>query len=164
MNKPQTLPTEQIAIIEEAACIGCARCIKACPVDAILGAENLLHHVLKEECIGCQLCIAPCPVDCIEMINYQHDQPKAQRTKIAKQRIKTRKARLTQTADALALERQQRKQSIATTQSDTQHTAIKRLEIQIKKAEKALKNVTADKRAYAEEMLNRLYEKRKGLG
>ena len=84
MNKPQTLPTEQIAIIEEAACIGCARCIKACPVDAILGAENLLHHVLKEECIGCQLCIAPCPVDCIEMINYRHDQPKAQRTKIGR--------------------------------------------------------------------------------
>ena len=163
MNK-QILPTEQIAMIEEAACIGCARCIKACPVDAILGAENLLHHVLKEECIGCRLCIAPCPVDCIEMINYQHDQPKAERTKLAKQRITARKARLTQTADALALESQQRKESIAKTQSDTQHAAIKRLEIQIKKAEKALKKATTDKQAYAKQMLHRLYQKLQGLG
>jgi electron transport complex protein RnfB len=56
------------AIIREAECIGCTKCIKACPVDAILGAGKLMHTVITDECTGCELCIAPCPVDCIEMV------------------------------------------------------------------------------------------------
>lgn len=57
----------QIAYIREAECIGCTKCIQACPVDAILGAAKLMHSVLVDECTGCDLCVAPCPVDCIEM-------------------------------------------------------------------------------------------------
>ncbi|MBD8475234.1 RnfABCDGE type electron transport complex subunit B [Pseudomonas sp. CFBP 8770] len=57
----------QIAYIREAECIGCTKCIQACPVDAILGAAKLMHSVLADECTGCDLCVAPCPVDCIEM-------------------------------------------------------------------------------------------------
>ena len=57
----------QIAYIREAECIGCTKCIQACPVDAIVGAAKLMHTVLIDECTGCDLCIAPCPVDCIEM-------------------------------------------------------------------------------------------------
>jgi Na+-translocating ferredoxin:NAD+ oxidoreductase subunit B len=56
-----------IAVIDEAACIGCALCIKACPVDAILGAAKQMHTVITAECTGCELCLSPCPVDCISM-------------------------------------------------------------------------------------------------
>ena len=57
-----------IAVIDEAVCIGCTRCIQACPVDAILGATKLMHSVISDECTGCELCIPPCPVDCIVMV------------------------------------------------------------------------------------------------
>ena len=57
----------QLALIDETLCIGCVKCIKACPVDAILGAAEQMHSVLAEECTGCELCIAPCPMDCISM-------------------------------------------------------------------------------------------------
>lgn len=57
----------QVAFIREAECIGCTKCIQACPVDAILGASRLMHTVIIDECTGCDLCVAPCPVDCIEM-------------------------------------------------------------------------------------------------
>ena len=57
----------QLAYIREAECIGCTKCIQACPVDAIVGAAKLMHTVIIDECTGCDLCVAPCPVDCIEM-------------------------------------------------------------------------------------------------
>jgi len=56
-----------VAWIDPAACIGCARCLPACPVDAIIGAQRFMHTVLERDCNGCQLCIASCPVDCIVM-------------------------------------------------------------------------------------------------
>ena len=55
----------QVAVIEEEACIGCTKCIQACPVDAIVGASKLMHTVLASWCTGCELCLPPCPVDCI---------------------------------------------------------------------------------------------------
>lgn len=57
------------ATIRSNECIGCTKCIKACPVDAIIGSSKLMHAILVNECTGCGLCIAPCPVDCIEMVN-----------------------------------------------------------------------------------------------
>ncbi len=57
-----------VAFIHEDACIGCTKCIQACPVDAILGAAKQMHTVISSECTGCDLCVEPCPVDCIEMI------------------------------------------------------------------------------------------------
>lgn len=56
------------AVIREAECIGCTKCIQACPVDAILGAAKQMHTVIADECTGCDLCIAPCPVDCIDIL------------------------------------------------------------------------------------------------
>ncbi len=56
---------DQVAVIVEEDCIGCVKCIAACPVDAIVGAAKLMHTVIANECTGCELCIAPCPVDCI---------------------------------------------------------------------------------------------------
>lgn len=58
---------ERVAVIDEARCIGCRRCIEACPVDAIIGAHRHLHTVLQSLCTGCELCLPPCPVDCIDM-------------------------------------------------------------------------------------------------
>jgi len=57
----------QVARIDEAICIGCYKCVLACPVDAIIGTRKFLHTVLADDCSGCELCLPPCPVDCITM-------------------------------------------------------------------------------------------------
>jgi len=73
--EPQPLDAEhgvedirKVAYIREAECIGCTKCIQACPVDAILGSAKHMHTVIISECTGCDLCVEPCPVDCIVMI------------------------------------------------------------------------------------------------
>ncbi|SRR6056297_165068 len=63
-----TVPSPRVAVIREAECIGCARCLPACPVDAIVGAPQYLHTVIERECTGCELCLEPCPVDCIDLV------------------------------------------------------------------------------------------------
>lgn len=56
-----------VAWIDENRCIGCARCLPPCPVDAIVGAQRYVHTVISEHCTGCELCVPACPVDCIEL-------------------------------------------------------------------------------------------------
>ena len=83
------LPQE--AYIIESECIGCTKCIQACPVDAILGSAKKMHTVISDECTGCKLCVPACPVDCIELRpleNYYFDKSKA------KLRFNQRKVRL----------------------------------------------------------------------
>lgn len=65
-DKGQT-KSAQVAVIVEPDCIGCALCIAACPVDAIVGAPRYMHTVIADQCTGCELCLPPCPVDCIEL-------------------------------------------------------------------------------------------------
>jgi electron transport complex protein RnfB len=73
-EQPQPLDIEgpskprAVAFIREAECIGCTKCIQACPVDAILGSAKLMHTVIADECTGCDLCVEPCPVDCIDLL------------------------------------------------------------------------------------------------
>ncbi|AFU98686.1 electron transport complex subunit RsxB [Simiduia agarivorans] len=62
------LDVPRVAYIREDECIGCTKCIQACPMDAILGAAKQMHTVIADECTGCDLCVEPCPVDCIDMI------------------------------------------------------------------------------------------------
>lgn len=57
-----------VAVIDEDRCIGCAKCLPACPVDAIVGAHRFMHTVIAAQCNGCELCLPPCPVDCIHMM------------------------------------------------------------------------------------------------
>ena len=63
-----------VAIIDEAWCIGCTLCIKACPVDAIMGSNKLMHTVIERYCTGCELCVPVCPVDCISLENVTGQQ------------------------------------------------------------------------------------------
>lgn len=79
-----------IARIDEETCIGCTKCIQACPVDAIIGGAKRMHGIIEHECTGCQLCIEPCPVDCIDMV----PQPQASYDRdIARQRYEAKKIR-----------------------------------------------------------------------
>lgn len=57
-----------VAFIDEDVCIGCTKCIQACPVDAIVGAAKRMHTIIAAECTGCELCLPPCPVDCIALL------------------------------------------------------------------------------------------------
>jgi electron transport complex protein RnfB len=82
------------AAIDEAVCIGCTLCIKACPVDAIAGAAKFMHTVIAAECTGCELCIPPCPVDCIAMVATAPALPRKERAALARRRYTARNERL----------------------------------------------------------------------
>ena len=88
----------EAARIEPSECIGCAVCIRACPVDAIIGARKWMHAVLESECTGCGLCVEPCPVDCIVMVPARSGPATveawlAERAPLARQRFERRRAR-----------------------------------------------------------------------
>jgi electron transport complex protein RnfB len=68
---------QQVAVIDERACIGCTLCIDACPVDAIIGAPKRMHGVLASLCSGCGLCVEPCPVDCIDLVPVERQWTRA---------------------------------------------------------------------------------------
>lgn len=87
-----------VAAIDEARCIGCALCIEACPVDAIVGARGLMHTVIENHCVGCDLCVPACPVDCIAMLAPQGVWTAAHAA-AAKRRARRRRARLAAQAD-----------------------------------------------------------------
>lgn len=85
-----------IAVIRENECIGCTKCIQACPVDAIVGASKFMHTVITDICNGCELCVAPCPVDCIDMIVLP-EKTETEKIKLAdqsKERFSNHNARL----------------------------------------------------------------------
>ena len=87
MKRPPT------ALVDEARCIGCTRCIDVCPVDAIVGAQSLMHTVVESWCIGCALCPPACPVDCIAMVPRRTGWTQSHR-RAAGMRGRKRKARL----------------------------------------------------------------------
>lgn len=91
-----------VAVIREAECIGCTKCIQACPVDAILGSGKHMHTVISSECTGCDLCIAPCPVDCIDTLVITEELDEIAKTKQAnhfRQRYQAREQRLRATVE-----------------------------------------------------------------
>ncbi|WP_122536113.1 electron transport complex subunit RsxB [Pseudomonas graminis] len=135
----------QVAFIREAECIGCTKCIQACPVDAIVGAAKLMHTVIIEECTGCDLCVAPCPVDCIDMLplpttsvpfigdcamDEAQQLVRAVKRGRARQRFDARSARLQRDEQRRQVERQTRQLRSATPtviQPDPAQAALARL-------------------------------------
>jgi electron transport complex protein RnfB len=89
VEKPRLL-----ARIVEADCIGCTKCIQACPVDAIVGASKLMHTVMADDCTGCELCVAACPVDCIELVTMPLGQIDEAHANVARIHFQRREARL----------------------------------------------------------------------
>ena len=88
----------ETAIIDESECTGCTVCIRACPVDAIIGARKWMHAVVESECTGCGLCVEPCPVDCISMVPARTGPATAQgwlveRAPLARRRFERRRIR-----------------------------------------------------------------------
>lgn len=88
-----------VAVIDEAWCIGCTLCIAACPTDAIVGANKMMHTVIEDHCTGCALCLPVCPVDCIELLNASGTATgwlawSSAQADHAKERYATRKVRL----------------------------------------------------------------------
>lgn len=150
----------QIAFIREAECIGCTKCIQACPVDAIVGAAKLMHTVIIDECTGCDLCVAPCPVDCIEMhplplatvlpivgglaFSLEEQRARAAKRNHAHSRFEQRNARLQREEEQKAAERQARAQRAAQTS-----------EVTLDPVQAALERVRAQKAANADAALKK---------
>jgi Na+-translocating ferredoxin:NAD+ oxidoreductase subunit B len=82
----------RVAWIDESRCIGCARCLAPCPVDAIVGAPKHMHTVVTARCTGCELCLPPCPVDCIEL--KESPAPAANQSTLNRRRFEAHAARL----------------------------------------------------------------------
>ena len=108
-----------IAKIDEEQCIGCVKCIRACPVDAIIGAAKQMHVIINEYCTGCELCIASCPVDCIDMIKAPsvqtewfsgYSEDKLDIRLKAKSRYENRSKRLAIKEETKRLEREKKQQ------------------------------------------------------
>jgi electron transport complex protein RnfB len=104
------LPVATVARVIEADCIGCTKCIQACPVDAIVGAANLMHVVITAECSGCELCLPPCPVDCIVMEDAPELPLPRLRADEHRQRYVAREARLQRWSEE---ERESRRRHVA---------------------------------------------------
>ena len=129
----------QIAFIREAECIGCTKCIQACPVDAIVGAAKQMHTVITDECTGCELCVVPCPVDCIDILPLAEPAASAQRHRADqfRQRFEFRNTRLAREEARRQAEREARaaraaqaQQSSAAAPTDAVQAAIERVKAQ----------------------------------
>jgi len=150
----------QIAYIREAECIGCTKCIQACPVDAIVGAAKLMHTVIIDECTGCDLCVAPCPVDCIEMrplptatvlpivggmaFSLEEQRARVAKRNHARRRFEQRNARLQREEQQKIAERQARAQR-----------AVQPNEVSLDPVQAALERVRAQKAANADAALKK---------
>ncbi|MCD4865420.1 RnfABCDGE type electron transport complex subunit B [Pseudomonas sp. PLB05] len=117
LDSPYPVTPSQRAVIREAECIGCTKCIQVCPTDAILGAAKLMHTVIESECSGCELCLAPCPVDCIDLVAAPAPVDRVEelhRAQYYRRRFDARQARLQRDRERLDAERQRRQVPPAT--------------------------------------------------
>lgn len=126
------------AVIREDECIGCTKCIQACPVDAIVGARQFMHTVISTECTGCGLCVEPCPVDCIDLVlrpaTQQHELTAAE-TRHYRARFEARNARLADEAhtQAVANEKKRLRQLAARPLAALPESEANRLKAELQK-------------------------------
>lgn len=150
LEQPAQLPLA--ANIREAECIGCTKCIQACPVDAIMGASKRMHTVITDECTGCELCVAPCPVDCIDLVPHpqwqaaecpaEQDAYLARRAAKGRQRFVARQQRQAREQREKRRERQLRMIQQRSRGSRSTSTSAKRQrQMAVNAAEQALKRV-----------------------
>lgn len=152
--QPDGRPQRIKAVIREDECIGCTKCINACPVDAIIGTGKMMHTVLTDLCTGCELCLPPCPVDCIDLIEdpyvptvqqqiqQQDDLRQRYYAHIQRETKRTRKGPIVQTEVDIRLFQQvipNLKPAIQTPIVDAKTTIqLAKIRTQIKKLEKQL--------------------------
>lgn len=135
------------AVIREEECIGCTKCIAACPVDAIVGARQFMHTVISHECTGCELCVAPCPVDCIDMVlRPEAEQTLDDATRFhARARFEARNARLARKRQEEQAKRDARRkrQSLSRPIDSLPETPLTRLKADWQKAKHQQQQVQA---------------------
>jgi electron transport complex protein RnfB len=121
VEKPRTL-----ARIVEADCIGCTKCIQACPVDAIVGASKLMHTVIADDCTGCELCVPACPVDCIVLLPMPLEQIDTPHADVARMHFQRREARLQHQRLQRDAELATRKHAVGSGSADIDAAAVQR--------------------------------------
>jgi electron transport complex protein RnfB len=107
----------RVALIDESRCIGCAKCLPPCPVDAIVGAARRMHTVIAEACTGCELCVAPCPVDCISMV--PSPLPRIPEPALNRRRFEAHNARIARRAEDRAALLHSRKEAARTSAAES---------------------------------------------
>lgn len=151
----------QLAFIRESECIGCTKCIQACPVDAIVGAAKLMHTVLAAECTGCELCVAPCPVDCIDilplpsqLVPLTGDSASAEPQRVARKlrrdharhRFEFRNQRLAKEQQQRQQQRQARLQKVTADEAVTTSTAKQSIIEKVKAQKPLASSLTAEQK------------------
>lgn len=117
-----------LAVIREAECIGCTKCIKVCPVDAIIGAAKSMHTVIADECTGCELCIPACPVDCIDLIETTVGPANnPQKASVARVRFNSRNQRIAKE------KKQSEKKQVTTTNAKLDYISLAMARVKAKK-------------------------------